>query len=136
MRDGLPWIRRVPYPDKDGRYRYGVDPCLPWSRCLELVVSICIRFTTYEGQYGLGPLLLGRGGCLWGLKLPQPYTGKGVIVGVVDQGLDFTLTQISMTKRVKRIVSNKFGTKRVLIVKRNTGRKRNCWMRLARLIRM
>ena len=27
---------------------------------------ICIRFTTYEGQYGLGPLLLGRGGCLCG----------------------------------------------------------------------
>lgn len=25
-----------------------------------------------------------------GTKLPQPYTGKGVIVGVVDQGLDFT----------------------------------------------
>ena len=70
-----------------------------------------------------------------GTKLPQPYTGKGVIVGVVDQGLDL-LTRISMTKRVKRIVSNKFGIKRVLIVKRNTGRKRNCWMRLARLIRM
>ena len=70
-----------------------------------------------------------------GTKLPQPYTGKGVIVGVVDSGFDFT-HRISMTRRVKRIVSNKFGTKRVLIVKRNTGRKRNCWMRLARLIRM
>ena len=62
-----------------------------------------------------------------GTKLPQPYTGKGVIDARSAR---------DGPHRVKRIVSNKFGTKRVLIVKRNTGRKRNCWMRLARLIRM
>ena len=58
---------RVPYPDKDGRYRYGVDP--PVCRGVGVwagLYPICIRFTTYEGQYGLGPLLLGRGGCLCG----------------------------------------------------------------------
>ena len=34
MRDGLPWIRPVPYPDKDGDIATVLIPCLPWSRCL------------------------------------------------------------------------------------------------------
>ena len=65
--DYLSAFGRVPYPDKDGRYRYGVDP--PVCRGVGVwagLYPICIRFTTYEGQYGLGPLLLGRGGCLCG----------------------------------------------------------------------
>jgi len=58
---------RVPYPDKDGRYRYGVDP--PVCRGVGVwagLYPICISLAADEGQYGLGPLLLGRGGCLCG----------------------------------------------------------------------
>lgn len=79
MRMGFLGFGRVPYPDKDGRYRYGVDPLSAVESVSELG---CIQYVSasqpMRASMDSARYYSDVADAYAGTKLPQPYTGKGL----------------------------------------------------------